>query len=173
MEPTFGIINGSLKIAEYFGLVEGVSTQVTKLVHQAFKSAKLNLENAQYASGQNQIDYIKRAKDCFIDAVAVEENENKVLALVGLSMCQYMLGDTINAKGSLDRISNVELTRAEKAKYVVADVASAIQPLKLSFVLTCSLLQDDFTITPELDRRIKSFNKTKSEAISTNRKLLT
>ena len=32
-------------------------------------------------------------------AVAVEENENKVLALVGLSMRQYMLGDTINAKG--------------------------------------------------------------------------
>jgi len=33
-----GLIVGS-KIAEYFGLINGVSTEVTKLVHQAFKSA--------------------------------------------------------------------------------------------------------------------------------------
>lgn len=122
MIPVGGIINASSKIAEFFGLVEGVSTQITKLVHQAFNSAKSNLENARYATGQNQLDYIKRAKDCFIDAAVVEENENKILALVGLSMCQYMLGDTINAKRNFNSISDVKLTRAEKAKYAAMDV---------------------------------------------------
>ncbi len=72
MLPVGGFINITGKIAEYFGLVEGVSTQVTKLVHQAFKSANDNLEYAKMTSGQNQIDYIKRAKDCFIGAVVVE-----------------------------------------------------------------------------------------------------
>ena len=50
VEYVGGFINIGGKIAEYFGLVDGTSTQVTKLVHQAFKSAKDNLENARYAS---------------------------------------------------------------------------------------------------------------------------
>lgn len=158
-----GIINASGKIAEYFGLIEGVSTQVTKLVHQAFKSAKDNLEYARTASGINQIDYIKRAKDRFIDAVAVEENENRVLALVGLSMCQHLLGDTYGAQRSLDRIHDVELTRAEKAKYTAVDM---VQTNAIS-ILTLG------AISPLLNSRIKAFEKTKSDAISTNRKLLT
>lgn len=173
MIPVGVIFNISGKIAEYLGFIESISTQVTKLVHQAFKSAKDNLEYARTASGQNQIDYVKRAKDLFIDAVAVEENENKILALVGLSMCQHLLGDASGAQRSLDRIKDVELTRAEKAKYAITDVSRVIHPIKLPFALVYGLLQDEFTITPELDSRIKSFDKAKSEAISTNRRLLT
>ena len=67
----------------------------------------------------------------------------------------------------------MELTRAEKAKYAVSDVARVFHPLRLTFALAYGFLQDEFTITPDLDNRIKSFDKTKSEAISTNKKLLT
>lgn len=88
MEPIGPMIGAGAKIAEYFGLIEGVNTKVTKLVHQAFISAKDNLTYAKGTTGQNQIEYIKQAKSEFIRAVAVEENENKILSLAGLAMCQ-------------------------------------------------------------------------------------
>lgn len=116
MEITGGALAGSMKIAEYFGLIEGVSTQVTRLVHQAFISAKKNLEDAQYATGQEQVNYVRRAKDRFIDAIAVEKNENLVLAYVGLSMCQYFLGDYTNARRNLSNIAGIQLTLAEQVK---------------------------------------------------------
>ena len=124
--PVGAIINISGKIAEYFGLIEGVDTKVTKLLHQSFISAKMNLEYARSASGQNQIDYIKEAKTKFIEAIAVEENENKVLALAGLAMCQIFLKDESNAKLTIDLISNVELSQGEVNKCKAADVALKI-----------------------------------------------
>lgn len=108
--PVGTIINIGSKIAEYFGLIEGVSTKVTKLLHQSFNSAKINLEYARNATGQNQIDYIQVAKNKFIEAVTVEENENKVLALAGLAMCQLFLKDDINAQITIRQIVDVELT---------------------------------------------------------------
>ena len=81
--PVGTMLQVASKIAEYFGLIEGVNTHVTKLLHQAFNSAKANLEYARYTTEQNQIDYIKQARIEFNQAVAVEENENKILALVG------------------------------------------------------------------------------------------
>ena len=117
--PVGPMIGATSKIAEYFGLIEGVNTKVTKLLHQAFNSAKTNLEYARNTTGQNQIDYIKQARVEFNQAVAVEENENKILALVGLAMCQYLLGETSNANVTFDKINDVTLTRAEKAKYTV------------------------------------------------------
>ena len=101
--PIGTIIGASTKIAEYFGLIEGVNTLITRLLHQAFNSAKSNLEYARNASGQDQIDYIKQARIEFNQAVAVEENENKLLALVGLSMCQYLLGDGYNSRQTLNK----------------------------------------------------------------------
>lgn len=117
--PIGAMIGVSSKIAEYFGLIEGVNTLITRLLHQAFNSAKSNLEYARNARGQAQIDYIKQARIEFNQAVAVEENENKLLALVGLSMCQYLLGDEYNSRKTLNMINDVELTRAEKTKYFV------------------------------------------------------
>lgn len=168
MIPVGGIINISGRIAEYFGLIEGVSTQVTKLVHQAFISAKDNLEYARTSSGQNQIDYIKQAKDRFIDAVAVEENENKILALVGLSMCQFMLGDTLSAQRSLERVRNVELTRAENAKYKTTEVGSWLFPW--GPVASKLFVGKAF---PSLKARRDSLENTKKVAFDTNRKLIT
>ena len=62
---------------------------------------------ARNASGQDQIDYIKQARIEFNQAVAVEENENKLLALVGLSMCQYLLGDGYNSRQTLNKVKGV------------------------------------------------------------------
>lgn len=122
-EPIGAMINISTKIAQYFGFIEGIDSKVTKLLHQAFLSAKNNLECARVSSGQNQIDYIKQAQSEFIRAVAVEENENKISSLLGLSMCQAILGDYTNAQITFDKIENVELSKAEKVKAGVVDVS--------------------------------------------------
>ena len=37
--PVGTIIGAGTKIAEYFGLIEGVDSKITKLLHQAFNSA--------------------------------------------------------------------------------------------------------------------------------------
>lgn len=135
--PVGAIINISGKIAEYFGLIEGVGTKVTKLLHQSFISAKMNLEYARNASGQNQIDYIKEAKTKFIEAVAVEENENKVLALVGLAMCQYYINDCRNAFFTTKEITTVQLTKAELTKYKCLDAARFGFGIQTAFIAVC------------------------------------
>ena len=116
MEYVGAIVSVSRIILEYFDLIEGVSTKVTKLVHQSFISAKENLEYAKTAYGENQINYVIEAKNNFIKAIAVEENENKVLALAGLALCQKILGDNAGAQRSINRINNVKLTKQEIMK---------------------------------------------------------
>lgn len=112
----FTSINTAKAVAAYFGLIESVGGNVQKLLHQAFKSAIQNLKYAQSSSGQNRVDYIRTAKDRFIDAISVEENENLVSSLVGLAMCQYLLNDFNNVQITMSRIKNVELTLAAKTK---------------------------------------------------------
>ena len=48
--PIGPMIGVASKIAGYFGLIEGVNTKITKLLHQAFISAKANLEYAMRLS---------------------------------------------------------------------------------------------------------------------------
>lgn len=47
------------------------------------------------------------------NAVVVEENENKIAALVGLAMCQHLLGDSYNVSVTFHRIDGVCLTRSQ------------------------------------------------------------
>lgn len=156
--PMIGIAS---KIAEYFGLIEGVNTKVTKLLHQAFNSAKANLEYAKNVSGQNRIDYIKQARVEFNQAVAVEENENKILALVGLAMCQDLLGETSNAHATFDKINDVVLTNAEIAKYSALYVPSIIS-LGARLLLPFGSLEE----------RVMCFNAMKVNSINKRHKLL-
>lgn len=158
--PIGTIIGAGTKIAEYFGLIEGVDSKITKLLHQSFNSAVANLEAACNSSGQNQIDYIKQARIEFNQSVQVEENENKILAFVGLSMCQFLLGDVSNSRMSYKKINGIELSRSEIVKYTVADVGSAGLPLKL-------LLPFD-----SLAERKLYFYKTKALSLVINKKLL-
>lgn len=116
MSPSliFGSLNLTKAIAAYFGLINSVDSNVQKLLHQAFKSAIQNLEYAESAVKQNKMEYIKTAKDRFIDAIAVEENENLISAYVGLAMCQFYLGDLYNAQITLQKVDTVQLTRSAK-----------------------------------------------------------
>lgn len=101
----FGAVNLSSSIAGYLGLIDNVNSNVKKLLHQSFVSAVQNLNYATTASGTNQMEYIRRAKDLFINAISVEENENLISSYVGLAMCQHLLGDFQNSSMTIERIS--------------------------------------------------------------------
>lgn len=158
-----------LKIAQYFGLIETVSTDVKKLVHQAFKTAQDNLQYAQNATGQLQMDYICEAKNNFIKAVTVEDNENKIIALCGLSMCQCMLGDYTNAMQTMNRINKVKLTNAEKVKAIAMELG--LNVLDLQKWLNPGIC-DGPHYYPNLRERKSIFENIKNNAISLNKKLL-
>ena len=78
----------------------------------------------------------------FNQAVAVEENENKILALVGLAMCQYLLEETSNANVTFDKINDVTLTRAEIVKYTASRVVPSIVTLGASLLLPFNSLEE-------------------------------
>ena len=172
-----GVVNIASKIAEYFGLIESVSTNVRRLLHQAFNSAKDNLEYARISKGNNQIDYVKRAKDCFVDAIAVEENENKILALAGLSMCQYFLQDIDGAQRSLDRIREVHLSIAERMRFRAMDATRAVIDLNpvnyfVFKLMSKKLLKIDYYDISLLHKRENEFEEMKKKAIQINSKLI-
>lgn len=163
------IIGVSTQIAEYFGLIDSVDSKVTKILHQAFNSAKMNLEYALHASGQNQIEYLRQARIEFNQAVSVEENENKILALAGLSMCQSLLGDKANASVTCDMISQVELSLPEMAKSVAFDVAGGIGGLAGRYIGNkIGLSKTVFTTS----NRLNNFKAVQQRVISMSRKCL-
>lgn len=121
MSMTIGATIASLNIAKsvaaYLGLIESSSANIRNLVHQAFKSALMNLELAKTStSKKDREEYLKEARNKFIEAIAVEKDESLVSAFIGLAMCQYLLGDKRNAALTISRINNVQLSNAEKLK---------------------------------------------------------
>lgn len=129
----------------------------------------MNLEYALHASGQNQIEYIRQARIEFNQAVSVEENENKILALAGLSMCQSLLGDKANASVTCDMISQVELSLPQMAKSVAFDVAGGIGGLAGHYLgKKVGLSKTVFTTS----NRLNNFKAVQQRAISMSRKCL-
>ena len=127
-------------IAAYFGVIDSVSSDMKKLLNQSFKSALANLEYAKNAFNPSiRENYIKQATNEFIRAIAVEENENLVSTYLGLSMCQYMLGDSTNAKATLNKISSVNLSKTERAKVIAYDVSGYSDVLDYSIPNTLPL----------------------------------
>lgn len=163
------IIGAATKIAEFLRLVESVDSKVTKLLHQSLKSALSNLEYAQHSNGQNQIEYIKQARVEFNQAVNVEEDENKILALTGLSICQSLLGDKGNASVTYNRISQVELSLKEMAKYTAIDVAAGWGGLAGGYLLKKMGLRNAVTF---ISSRQDTFRTVKQSALSMARKYL-
>ena len=152
----FGAVNLSSSIAGYLGLIENVNSNVKKLLHQSFVSAVQNLNYATTASGQNQMEYIRRARDLFIDAISVEKNENLISSYVGLAMCQHLLGDFHNSSMTIERIKDVKLTLSEKSK--------AISKIALK---TFFLPGIPFYTHRDYEIRISKFEKYKQMALAT------
>lgn len=107
-------------IANYMGFIDSVSSDVKKLLHQSFRSAVDLMNFARNTNGELQKEYLLQALVKFVEATAVEENENLVSAYLGLAMCQHLLGDDKSANISLERLRNVELGLKESLKWSFA-----------------------------------------------------
>lgn len=104
-------------IAAYLGLIDSASADVKKLLHQSFLSAIRNLNYARNTTNPaNLQDYIREAKNKFIESIAVEKDENLISSYIGLAMCQYALGDIQNAQSTLQEIGRVELSLSAKTR---------------------------------------------------------
>lgn len=128
MEPFCLIYPVAKFVTEYFDLVDSTSKQVERLLHQSFHAAIEMLDSARYADGKNRETLIAEARVKFYEAIRVEQNENLMLALVGLSMCHALLGDIDNAKRYHNRIRSVQLTSSEKVKEGAKGLAKFIIP---------------------------------------------
>ena len=75
-----------------------------------FKSACENLDYALNASGENQKEYLRQARNRFIDATTIEKNENLILSYIGLALCQALTNDMDNSTKTINKIRNVYIT---------------------------------------------------------------
>lgn len=96
-------LNESIK--DYLGLIRN---DVQSLMHMYFKSAYENLEYALNAHPDCKREYLVQARNRFIDAGAIEKNDNLILSYLGLSLCQNLLGDSSNSLITINRIKEVD-----------------------------------------------------------------
>ncbi len=97
------IINESIK--DYIGLIR---QDIQSMMHMYFKSAYENLNFAINASPNCKREYLIQARNRFIDACVIENNDNLILSYLGLSLCQKLLEDTPNSLDALNRIKAVD-----------------------------------------------------------------
>lgn len=169
MEPYCLIYPIAKFVTEYFDLVDTTSKKMDKLLHQSFNAAIDMLDSARYADGKNREALVTEARVEFYKALHVEQNENLMLALVGLSMCHALLGDMINAKKCHNRIGTIKLTKSEAFKACVKKIAKTVYP-GLSII---SLANDIIAgnNAPEKSRQ-HIFNQKKVECRQTSRKFI-
>ena len=97
----------SVSIQSYTRLIK---SDVQALMHMYFKSAIENLNYALTASGENQKEYLRQARNRFIDATTIEKNENLILSYIGLALCQALTNDMDNSTKTINKIRNVYIT---------------------------------------------------------------
>lgn len=87
-----------------------IKSGVQSLMHMYFKSACENLNYALTASGENQKEYLRQARNRFIDATTIEKNENLILSYIGLALCQILTDDNENSTKTISKIKNVVIS---------------------------------------------------------------
>lgn len=108
---TLGVATCVKFVAEYLGLIENVAANTSRLRHEPLNSAICWFENAKNSKDDATMHtYLNDARREFMKATSLEEDENLVAAYAGLSACQYILGDKINARENLKKINAVELS---------------------------------------------------------------
>lgn len=84
-----------------------IKNDVQSLMHMYFKSACENLNYALTASDENQKEYLRQARNRFIDAITIEKNENLIFSYIGLALCQVLTNDIDNSAKTISKIRNV------------------------------------------------------------------
>jgi predicted transcriptional regulator len=103
-------------VSEYLKITQSLSSKLDKLLEKDFEAAKMNLDqagNAQSLEERKQL--LRNARSHFIQAVSLakgipKKEEDLVCTYLGMAMCNYQLGEFLNAKKSLEDILDMELT---------------------------------------------------------------
>lgn len=92
------LTNGIPKIAEYLQLIESAKAKLNRLSDMHLNAANYSLKSALRTHDNKEYEeYLLRAKDKFVDAIAVEDKyANKFSAHFGLAFCNYLLKDKEN-----------------------------------------------------------------------------
>ena len=93
-----------------------IKSDVQALMHMYFKSAIENLNYALTASGKNQKEYLRQARNRFIDATTIEKNENLILSYIGLALCQALTNDNENSTKTISKIRDVHISLPDDIK---------------------------------------------------------
>lgn len=148
MSTTIGIAVTAARavsmMSSYFGLIETTASDVSKLKHHYLKNGQDYLKRAlectkiiqekgdhkqQEVNDENIRVYLTNALNEFISAKNVEENENKIDALVGVCLCLYLIGDKDGAMKMKKELESVELSRSERVKARLKNMADLLIPL--------------------------------------------
>lgn len=87
-----------------------IKNDVQSLMHMYFKSACENPDYALNASCENQKEYLRQARNRFIDATTIEKNENLILSYIGLALCQALTDDNENSTKTISKIKNIDIS---------------------------------------------------------------
>lgn len=112
-------------ISNYLGFVESTSKNIKLIMHMDFESAKKHLEDATTAENDEQrIFLLREAISKFSNAIQLVDNEEKIAALAGLSICNFLLKEKRLADSYLNQIHQVELSKSEIRKAKAKDAAA-------------------------------------------------
>lgn len=97
------IISASVKLSEYLDFIDSNRAKLDRILQGSFNSAKLNLEYALRTSNEKErMDYVRRAKEKFIDALATEKSaDNLFMSYFSLAFCNKLLNDEQNMRKNL------------------------------------------------------------------------
>ena len=97
-----------------------IKNDVQTLMHMYFKSAIENLNYALTAFGENQKEYLRQARNRFIDATTIEKNENLILSYIGLALCQFLTNDIENSAKTMSKIKDVYVSLPEDSEELLS-----------------------------------------------------
>lgn len=167
---TIGAVTCAKFVAEYLGLIESTTANTRLLRHESLRSAIAWFENARDCNDSSlMIEYLHDARREFMKAISLEENENKVAAILGLSTCQCLLGDAINSQNNIQKIKEVKLSFSEKSIIVAMHIAADI----FSPVVMMIAMITKPSIRDHIRQREQELEEYKKDALQFNTKLLT
>jgi hypothetical protein len=93
-------------VAEFAGILDSIEAKIDRLVQSELNAGLRALEQAGRGTSE-QVPLLREARGHLNQAVALELGYRRVIALLGLSVCHYWLGDKPNCAAALAEILEI------------------------------------------------------------------
>ena len=163
-------------IVEYITLTDNANVDISDANHESLKNAinclyaiKDGADNTSHTSVQNLLH--KASKD-FIIASDTEKDENRIVALTGLFICKYILGDISDIEVILQEIKTITLSFREKSLVVIGCMLYKIHMLFHPIIIDPAPPSVTLLISEDLRERKITLKDFQQKAMSFCSKLL-